>query len=266
MRLPRVALLALVVACTPQAPAVAPIIVPIATATAAPAPSTTITRERDRAPAKRTGACDVGTAEIPAGSFTMARRGDVKIAAFCFDVTEVTAAAYASCVDAKRCDDTDLVCDNVHTYRASGKENHPINCVTPAQAAAYCAAQDKRLPSSMEWEWAGRGADRGTAYAWGDDEPDDAHICWRGHETCAVGSHPRDVSPQGVVDLGGNLVEFTSTPMLDGSGDPEYRGGSWAISTAKSVRADDANGIYGPHRRGDAMGFRCAHDLPRGDR
>jgi len=225
-------------------------VIPVTVTTATPAP--TFAPE----PSKKSAPCPAGMALLPEGGFAMTDRGDVHVDAFCMDVTEVTAAAYARCVDAARCSDEGLVCEDVHTYRVAGKEDHPMNCVTPEQAQAFCNANGKRLPTSMEWEWAARGAERGWAFPWGDAEPTDTQICWRRRETCAVGAHPADASPHGILDLAGNLVEYTST-LRQGSSDPEYRGGSWAIHTASFVRADNASGTFGSERRGDAMGFRC---------
>ena len=76
------------------------------------------------------------------------------------DRTEVTAAAYAECVQAGGCDrpgpyGSDLGDIFDCNYGKSLRKNHPMNCVV-ARAAAYCTWVGKRLPSSEEWEYAAR--------------------------------------------------------------------------------------------------------------
>ncbi len=55
------------------------------------------------------------------------------------------------------------------------KLDHPITCVTWEMADNYCKANDKRLPTEAEWEFATRGPD-GRIYPWGDDPPTAEHL------------------------------------------------------------------------------------------
>lgn len=233
--------------CAAAVPTTTVVMVPVAQREAPSEPAPEAPREYDS---------DDGMALVPGGSFVMDGRGAVKIEPFYMDITEVTAAAYARCVKRGRCSDEHLKCDTYATYGVPGKEDHPINCVTPEEAAAYCATLGKRLPTSPEWEWAARGGNKANVYPWGNDEPTD-QLCWNRPGTCPVGSMPKDRNPQGILDLGGNLCEFTATKQLNAP-DPEYRGASWGISSPENARASDASGTLTGERRGDAMGFRCA--------
>ncbi len=66
------------------------------------------------------------------------------------------------------------------------KGDHPINCVTWDMAKTYCQAQEKRLPTEAEWEFATRGPD-GRVYPWGDEPPTAAHLNACGTECVAWG-------------------------------------------------------------------------------
>lgn len=97
--------------------------------------------------------------------------------------------------------------------------DHPIDGVAWADANRFCRwlsermARSIRLPTETEWERAARGGD-GREYPWGDTyEPGRANladICRGG--TTPVGSFPAGASPFGVLDLAGNVDEWTATP------------------------------------------------------
>jgi formylglycine-generating enzyme required for sulfatase activity len=114
---------------------------------------------------------------IRAGDFTMGnaqvRQGDgpqhvVHLSAFQIDRTEVTVAAYAACVAANAC--TPAAIGRFCNVGFEGRGDHPINCITWKQAAAYCAFVEKRLPTEAEWERAARGTE-GRRYVWGNEWP-----------------------------------------------------------------------------------------------
>jgi formylglycine-generating enzyme required for sulfatase activity len=191
---------------------------------------------------------------LPGGSYGMGTTGAyVSVSPFFLDATEVTAGEYAACVKAGGCTEPDV--GGRFTYGAAGMEDHPVNGVDWGQAVAFCGWKGKRLPAEEEWEWAARGAARGTTYPWG-SEPPAGQLC-RGAGTCAVGSFPAGDSPQGVKDLAGNVAEWTSTAY--GLSARIYRGGSW-FSSDDAEAAASFRDWAAPERRAGYRGFRCARD------
>lgn len=137
---------------------------------------------------------------------------------------------------------------------------HPVVGVTMYEAEAYCAwlsYQKKRvirLPTEEEWEYAARGDD-GRPYPWG-DEFDASRTNTLESErmaTVATGSLDGDASPFGVLDMAGNVQEWTSSvyTILPGEIAPEQkmfvvRGGSFN---------DTAYGSRTSYRRGYPPGY-----------
>jgi formylglycine-generating enzyme required for sulfatase activity len=197
-------------------------------------------------------------------TFTMGSAKDahkVFVPAFVLDRTEVTVAAYRACVDAKRCTPPDGPKCN---YAAPGRDDHPVDCVTQAQSAAYCASKGMRLPTEEEWEYAARGAE-GRAFPWKGDGATAARACYgQATGTCPVGSHPEGDTPEGVADLAGNVWEWTKSPFCPYTAPGcvtktwVIRGGSASSKAemiAATVRFDAA---ADDHYAG--LGFRCAAD------
>ena len=209
---------------------------------------------------------------------------------FDLDLTEVTAAAYAACVQAARC--TEPTPERDCTGRAPGLENHPMNCVTFNQARAYCNTYGKRLPTVPEWVFAATGGD-GRKYAWGNEPPDASRTNvadrqysraqqargFGGNEgaplhsgddhfaaTAPVGSFPADRSPFGALDMTGNVSEWT-----DGADNPPtnaqlpdgdlttrpIRGGNWMSSSVEVIFVYASSGTA-VDRSYASLGFRCA--------
>ena len=231
-------------------------------------------------------------AAIPGGSFKMGRRGDqVTVSAYCLDKTEVTVAEFQSCVSAGGCSEPDpYSASGDATYRACnwkrpGALSHPINCVDWTQADSFCVRANKRLPSEEEWEWAARNGDEGSAFPWGEEAPTAVLLNACGSEcltfakrelgldwtppmypaddgwplTAPVGSFPKGANRWGVLDLAGNVAEWTSSK--DELNFCACRGGAWADHLAEGVSASLRPGL-GPAHRHPILGFRCARSLP----
>ncbi|MBI2566299.1 MAG: SUMF1/EgtB/PvdO family nonheme iron enzyme [Candidatus Schekmanbacteria bacterium] len=227
---------------------------------------------------------------VPAGEFQMGCDGTtpadscdsygdedpvhaVNLDAYYIDTYEVTSAQYKSCVTAGSC--TAANTGGSCTYNASGKEQHPINCVDHYQATAYCAYAGRRLPTEAEWEKAARGTDQ-RIFPWGDTSPD---CTYANHDYCVgattpVGSYPLGVSPYGAFDMAGNVFEWVSdwydsgyysqspyqNPPGPSSGSHRVnRGGSWNFS-ATWLRSADRYWNYPTYWYHD-IGFRCARTL-----
>jgi formylglycine-generating enzyme required for sulfatase activity len=149
--------------------------------------------------------------------------------------------------------------------KIDGLESHPVVFVSWVNAQLYAAWAGKHLPSESEWEWAARGED-GRIRAWGgtfrkDDwngDKEDRLNCFdlRANNprhpafhsdpsilTTPVGSFPEGASPFGILDMLGNVWEWTASPMgpyPGAKGDPQdwwklvkvVRGGSYSTPGA----------------------------------
>jgi len=194
----------------------------------------------------------------------------VFVEAFEIDKYEVTNEDFARFVEA-----TGYVTDaeragDPQTWRSSGagKPRHPVVEVSWNDAVAFCQWAGKRLPTETEWEKAARGTE-GYVYPWGNEwEPGRANTKESGHRgTIPVGSYPNGASPYGLLDMAGNVWEWTSDwyEAYPGSTyiSPYYgqkfkvvRGGCW-FSEAYRVRTSyrSATSIEATN---DNLGFRCA--------
>ncbi|MBN1262557.1 MAG: SUMF1/EgtB/PvdO family nonheme iron enzyme [Anaerolineae bacterium] len=199
--------------------------------------------------------------EIPAGEFWMgkesgARRVPVEI--FFIAKTPVTQAQYQRFVKA-----TDhRPPSNWEDGRPpKGKLSHPVVYVSWDDAVAYCrwlgevTGKPIRLPSEVEWEKAARGDVDRRAYPWGDRF--EATRCNSDAlglgDTTPVGIFVEGASPYGVLDMAGNVWEWTST--VDG-GSRVLRGGAF-LNSGRDVRCAVRN-LNGSLYRLDAVGFRVA--------
>jgi formylglycine-generating enzyme required for sulfatase activity len=189
----------------------------------------------------------------------------VTVGALCLDVNEATAEEYGACVKGGKCSTEQLKCAPQATYETAGKGNHPINCVDFSQATAYCKAQNKRLPTVEEWEFAARGADA-RVYPWGNDAPSD-QVCWSGKDvhtgTCPVGATAKGDTPEGVHDLAGNVFEWTTSKNDAKTDVRDGRGGSWKDGAPELLRAGRPGAFKITYRCG-FLGIRCALDAPSG--
>lgn len=134
-------------------------------------------------------------------------RHTVTVESFWIQRTEVTNAQYARCVAAGAC--TPPANDE---WDDPGRSDFPVTHVSWQQANEYAQWAGGRLPTEAEWEKACR-SDDGRTYAWGDDLPT-AELANFGDtvgEATPVGIYPAGASPYGVLDMGGNVWEWTSS-------------------------------------------------------
>ena len=152
-----------------------------------------------------------------------------------------------------------------------GREDHPVVLVGWDDAAAYCAWRGlvvgaaRRLPGAHEFEKAARGS-TGLTYPWGPVfERDRLNSADGGpRDTVSVGEFPGGVSPTGVLELAGNVFQWTATrwptdaPATSLTDEMTVKGSAW----------DDHAGLgrgaawHGRPRaaRHVIVGFRCAAD------
>ena len=151
-------------------------------------------------------------------------------------------------------------------HRIAGLLQSPATGVDLSDAARYCAAVGGRLPWAEELEAAAAGKE-GRLYAWGDTfdpGPWPYLDAWR-NASRPCGSHPPSDSPQGVRDLNGNAMEW-STGRLAVPADlrrPAAHGAPALRARARAVYALNAAWLaIEPATRSHHLGFRCAYDIP----
>ena len=148
----------------------------------------------------------------------------------------------------------------------------PAVNVNWTDAAAYCRTRGARLPTEAEWEYAARGPNSRT-YPWGETRPSAPFARFGGQERKAlkIGSLPQGATPEGVLDLAGNVAEwvqdwwhpgyYAQSPPNDPPGPAagDYRvarGGSWN-QPPDELRAS-ARLYHNPDKGVGHIGFRCA--------
>jgi serine/threonine protein kinase len=190
----------------------------------------------------------------------------VLLDAYYIDTTEVTNVQYRACVQSGACTSANSSDLNNPTF-----DNFPVFGVNWNQSQAFCQAQDKRLPTEAEWEFAAAGPDA-LQFPWGNDF--DVNLSAASTDNLQpVGSFPGGASPFKVLDMAGNISEwvadsyaadfYTNAPTrnpANTTGDEHvYRGGGYG-------NPDPV--LYTTHRRWHRpagfndvdIGFRCAKD------
>ncbi len=182
------------------------------------------------------------------------------IARLWMDKTEVTAGAYAKCVQAGKCPPANSD-DQFCTASMPNHEDHPINCIDHAAAVSYCAFVNKRLPSEAEWEYAASGGAEGRKFSWGNNDPTTQIACYS-HPggTCKVASFAPGAF--GLFDMSGNVWEWTDSwfslfPEEAREGKRKlFKGGSWSRRWPKWLRVKNRS-HWEPTKSNSWLGFRC---------
>jgi len=230
----------------------------------------------------------------PSGIASLSPATTVHLDTFFIDRTEVTNQAYQRCVAAGSCRAVRAL------YADFDRPRQPVVGVSWHDAAAYCQAAGKRLPTEAEWEKAARGPG-GDPYPWGSEAVScrTAVIKDERGRSCGVkpeGGRPKDgrlrevgsrpAGRYGLYDMVGNAEEWVADwwiESLEACGDdclgpnPKgpcggrspcpgrqfrvVRGGSWYWP------AEHATGYHrrrhlpdNPRRQFHHFGFRCAAD------
>jgi formylglycine-generating enzyme required for sulfatase activity len=230
-------------------------------------------------------ALDQSLVRVPAGSFSMGSDSGapdekpvhcVTGSAFAMDRYEVTNVRYGACVRAGACTSPSLSSSatRAHYFDDPAFADYPVIFVSWAQAKAFCAFANGRLPTEAEWERAAAGSDAPRTYPWGESPPDCSKANFAGcvGDTDRVGRRPAGQSPYGAFDMAGNVWEWTSdwydagyyrtSPIQDPTGPTSgtlkvMRGGCWvsgAVSLRTTCRKASLPDAWAPN-----VGFRCVY-------
>jgi formylglycine-generating enzyme len=197
----------------------------------------------------------LGGGRLPAGASDWQGPASAKaidVAPFALDRGEVTVFQYAACVRSAAC-------------LALGGEREPgvpVTGVAPEDAEKYCRFVGGRLPTSAEWRFAASGVE-GRRFPWGFT----GLVCRRAafglvNGACSgegsgpdlSGARPDGATPDGLVDLAGNVSEWTRDP----DGRVRARGGSFRSRVAAELMTAAVE-LAAPHA--PYVGFRCAYAL-----
>lgn len=217
--------------------------------------------------------------EIPGGTFMMGRNDGplqeqpahaVTVRAFYMDRTEVTNAEYAKFVK-----ETNYEAPSHWSQGKplSGQETWPVVNVSFKDAEAFAAWRSKRdgvtyrLPTEEEWEYAARSGGQFKSYPWGDAWLD-RHAVVKEANPRPVGSYPDGKNRWGVVDLIGNVWEWTSSKasIYNNRAQIPMNTREWIVSRGGSYASDPADlqipvsatyrDWYDPTLRHATFGFR----------
>lgn len=220
------------------------------------------------------------------------------------DQTEVTNAQYKLFLQERRYLPADLTNFLKHWSRKPviehqpwlweiphNKENHPVVYVDLEDARAYAQWARKRLPREEEWQFAAQGTD-GRLWPWGNgpdgydkrlhqmlwggvryygNRPDLTKCNSHSTDTTPVDRYPSGASPFGVLDMAGNVWEWTESERDDGH--TRYallKGGAFAAVegsmwyTVSGAQPCDTHEkmllLYPGLDRCETIGFRCVRD------
>jgi formylglycine-generating enzyme required for sulfatase activity len=241
-------------------------------------------------------------------------RHRMAVPAFYIDRTPVTRKAYADYLEASHYspeDTTNFLTNWTRqgtrwVFDATDAEK-PVTHVSLAEAREYCAFYERRLPHSWEWQLAAQGLD-GRLFPWGNDTASavDGRHCPRfnmgttGDDQAGlsnVTAFPSGASPYGVLDMVGNVWQYTSEfidehgravllrggshylPCCNATIDtcpsgaactdlsserPDKWGGDWYFPNGPKLRQLNTHGHYhlmaASYERAGTIGFRCAAD------
>jgi len=206
------------------------------------------------------------------------RRGHWKrmsISAFYIDKYPVTNAEFKAFLDGsgyRPKDSHNFLKDWSNGTYPAGWAKRPVTWVSIEDARAYATWAGKRLPHEWEWQYAAQGAD-GRLYPWGNDwDPAAVPATDKGRDLRGpdeVDAHPSGASPFGVMDLVGNVWQYTDEYVDEHTRAAVLRGGSYyqpqgSLWYFPQTYKLDQHGKYllmAPSKdRAGTLGFRCAAD------
>jgi iron(II)-dependent oxidoreductase len=169
-------------------------------------------------------------------------------------------------------DKLDFLLDWKNGTYPEGWDNKPVTWVSIEDARAYAKWAGKRLPHEWEWQYAAQGLD-GRPYPWGNDwsaaavpSPDTGRLSGNAAD---VNAHPAGASPFGVMDMVGNVWQWTDeyvdehtrAGILRGGSHYQPQGSIWYFPQAYSNLEHGKLLLMAPsYDRSGTLGFRCIKD------
>ncbi len=194
---------------------------------------------------------------------------------FYIDKFPVTNAEFKKFVDATHyhpADDHNFLRDWKDGAYPEGWANKPVTWVAIEDARAYAAWAGKRLPREWEWQYAAQGSD-GRLYPWGNEwnaaavPPVETRRVMRAPTD--VAAYPQGASPFGVMDMVGNVWQWTNeftdshtrAGILRGGSYYQPQGSHWYFPQAYTLNEHGKYLLIGPGTdRSATVGFRCVVD------
>jgi formylglycine-generating enzyme required for sulfatase activity len=210
----------------------------------------------------------------------------IQIRPFYIDKYPVTNAEFKKFLDASHYhpkDDLNFLKEWKGNMYPDGWANKPVTWVSLEDAREYAKWAGKRLPHEWEWQYAAQGSD-GRKYPWGNcnltgcvpgsdprdtpvPTPDKGRVMLPASDVVA---HPKGASPFGVMDMVGNVWQWTDEYVDEHTRAAIVRGGShyqpqgsmWYFPQAYR---NDQHGkllLMAPsYDRSGALGFRCVKNV-----
>jgi iron(II)-dependent oxidoreductase len=202
----------------------------------------------------------------------------IHIPTFYIDRTPVTNAAFKRFLQATAYhpqDDHNFLKDWVKGSPPAGWDNKPVTWVSIEDARAYCHWAGKRLPHEWEWQYAAQGNDA-RLYPWGNSwdasRVPPANPARNVVPPADVEAFPSGSSPFGVLDLVGNVWQWTDEFMDEHTRSAVLRGGSsyqpqhshWYFPQAYRLDQHGKYLLMAPSKdRSACIGFRCVVDAQK---
>lgn len=200
---------------------------------------------------------------------------NMDIASFYIDKYPVTNADFKKFMDATKYhpkDDHNFLKDWKNGTYPDKWDKKPVTWVSLEDARAYAAWAGKRLPHEWEWQYAAQGTD-GRLYPWGNEKeanrmpaPDTSRSM---RVPTSVIKFPKGVSPFGVMDMTGNVWQWTDeyvdehtrNAVLKGCGFYHAQTSKWYFPEAYELNKYGKYLLMAPGLdRAGTIGFRCVVD------
>jgi formylglycine-generating enzyme required for sulfatase activity len=217
---------------------------------------------------------------IPGGRFVMGNNAssneadkpehEETVASFFLDRNEVTVEEYYQFIKARNHTPPKTWSREWREGKFNGEEGKlPVTGVTWLDAGKYADWAGKRLPTEIEWEYAARGADK-RLYPWGQEfDQQRANVGDPARKTIQpVGKYPQDKSPLDLLNMAGNVREWTASDFMRYPDKKNFfaagkviRGGSFLQKRTSAQTS--ARFALALDEAGEDIGFRCAKSVAR---